>query len=1202
MWHSSSNHPAASPARPAQARPAPGRPYQPYRAQTNQYPPQQQQQQSSSSYPSTSGNHGSTAFPMPSPYSQGHGPPQQTGFPRPYTNPASGQARPPYPVASGSSYSGHAGRPPPISSPSASYNGQSGMPRPGPGSSYPSQGGRPPPSVGSSYPPPTSRPFSRPPPTPSMSMPAPAHWSPSPPLQHSPHPQGPDTSRPRPASQDSYNYFAQPTRPVRGPVIPPHPHSQGLPSPQGHTMLPSPLPKDPYDDDADLQAALAASQQSAQKEAELRRATEAEEMRRLEDLHRREQADRQRREAERQREEEAQMRLVMEQSREEELRREQEAREREARAVEESRVHAAREAIKRAEEEEEHMRQVMEASLKEEWERRREAEEEEVRMVERIRREIEEQQAASSASSSRPTTAGPSGSSGSGGFQHVEPAASSSTEGADSGRIRRPLPVLPPIPQSRPSSEGASVPAPGPSKVPLPDPQSVQNHEQPLPNEDRLDDNDDRDDPFADAAEAPPAYDHIGADRPPEAPSRAPTGFWDEARARRIREQRAANGGRPEPETTPHVPTDPLEEKRRMEALGRRDPAPDGSAGGSSTVTRKESERATHPRQPGSNSQDGSKPTPALSNSPGISRPDVAPVQNGHSPAGSAGSGQYPVTPGHGIDRQSSRSSVASTASRFTATSSRSNSMTGTARTRQTSATGDLSVPSRVGKGREGSRSPSVSELGSGRPSLPGQKAPIGIDWGYSDTAFATKLRPGPREHFMRRTGSSEEEQASSSQDSMTEQEEALLKSRFPGVISLSSTRARDASEGGSSISCPYFTVRCGSWKILLRSLAWLGNTRIEAAPQAVADAAENNRIPLLRMEVEFVTPASRKGSNSDRFSLQVDPTRSGAEEVAAKARQRIAMRPTACVSICMSLCQQDAKGHVHRTQGTGSTGSNQAYHDGARTQAERELDMGYLKRGSDRRVLNLPPSSMGIGPVTSAYSMTYQANPAQVAKETRAGLDLPTTLVELAQHLQKAHRFSASCPSSGYTARHSPRDLYHIIEAHDEKWLGKLQKESASQAAGGNAGLVYSYLPTDGSANGTEAEERLLPLSSVSADGPPLVLWDESSLGHSAPTGSSSSGSGSGQNPLLTSYSYNSLSTGGGGGDIGLSNGLPDGSERSGLGRMKDRVKKKLKGRQGDVGEGEELANWITPLDLSEVGGGEEAGDTRTSVDVGRR
>lgn len=454
----------------------------------------------------------------------------------------------------------------------------------------------------------------------------------------------------------------------------------------------------------------------------------------------------------------------------------------------------------------------------------------------------------------------------------------------------------------------------------------------------------------------------------------------------------------------------------------------------------------------------------------------------------------------------------------------------------------------------------------------------------------------------MRRSGSADEEQGSGSQESMTEQEETLLKTRFPSVISLSGTRARDASEVESATSYPYFTVRCGSWKILLRSLAWLGNTRIEAGPQAVADAADNHRVPLLRMEVEFVTPASRKGAGSDRFSLQIDPTRPGAEELAAKARQRMAMKPTACVSICMSLCQQDSKGLVHRAQGGGSTGTNQAYHDGARTQAERELDMEYLKRGSDRRVLNLPPSSMGIGPVASAYSMTYQANPSQIAKETRAGLDLPTALVDLAQHLQKAHRYSASCPSSGYTARHSPRDLYHIIEAHDEKWLGKLQKESASQAAGGSAssvaGLVYSYLPADASGSIAGDDQRLLPLSSVSPDGPPLLLWDESSLGHTAPTGSTTLSSG--QNPLLTSYSYGALSAGGGA-DVGLSNGLPDGSERSGLGRMKDRVKKKLKGRQGDVGEGEELANWITPLDLSEVGGGEEAGGARASLEGGR-
>lgn len=419
-----------------------------------------------------------------------------------------------------------------------------------------------------------------------------------------------------------------------------------------------------------------------------------------------------------------------------------------------------------------------------------------------------------------------------------------------------------------------------------------------------------------------------------------------------------------------------------------------------------------------------------------------------------------------------------------------------------------------------------------------------------------------------------------------------------------------------------------------------------------MADAAEVGRSPLLRVDLEFVTPSGGASSSSSRRGILGPAQRYGIEEypagasmaqIVARARQRLTMRPPACVSLCISLVQTDGAGGP------------------ARKQAERELDMHHLKLGSSRRVLHLPPSSMGLGSAASPSSYSSSGH-AHAQARARQGLPLPTTLISLAQHLQKAHRFSAMCPTTGHTARHSPRDLHHGIEAHDEKYVGKLQAAQAAQAERTSPAASPAPVPAPGSTaepEGTVALSRLssnhalwaplsssnpllggggdagaasgsstgsggtgglrvcIPLSSAYPGGPPILLWDDpaisaqlsASASSSAVAGAEATGTESSLEPSpspaeepssSSDLSYNAsasatshATSSGSGSAVGSAlthsssfNSLTGHGTGTGIGRrVKERVRKKLKGRQGEVDE-EDLANWITPLDLDEVGG----------------
>lgn len=424
-----------------------------------------------------------------------------------------------------------------------------------------------------------------------------------------------------------------------------------------------------------------------------------------------------------------------------------------------------------------------------------------------------------------------------------------------------------------------------------------------------------------------------------------------------------------------------------------------------------------------------------------------------------------------------------------------------------------------------------------------GQTTPLGIDWGYSDTAFGTELRVGPRHNYRGDTGGGDEAGDES-------QETTAGKDRFPHIITLTSSGEPSSplspSSSGSSAG-PFFTIRCGSWRLLLRTLAWLGNTCVEAGPSEVADAAHEQRTWMLRMEVEFVTPSisssggfRRTSASSllapEHYGVGEYPQGATLQDIVKRAEERLSDTErhqglAACVSLCISLVP-----HLGERGKGKATATPTALPD-----SERHLDMSYLQRGSSRKVLKLPPSSMGLSPMMTT--------------KVKGGFDLPCTLITLAQNLQKAHRFSAACPTSGYTARHTPRDLYHIIDAHDEKFVKKLQQaDGGGSAAGGgrNAGTMVATI------------NKL-----------PILLWDPAPpCATNGTAGSVALGASGSADASMTSFD--------------ISDAASDYHSHSHIGRrVKNKVKKKWRGRQGEVEDGteEELRNWITPLDLSEVG-----------------
>lgn len=241
----------------------------------------------------------------------------------------------------------------------------------------------------------------------------------------------------------------------------------------------------------------------------------------------------------------------------------------------------------------------------------------------------------------------------------------------------------------------------------------------------------------------------------------------------------------------------------------------------------------------------------------------------------------------------------------------------------------------------------SSTEASSSRTLLQ-QRAMKGTDFGYSFEPFSPDLQL---------------------EDGETD------KKHFPGTIEIKATRG----DGSLRERQAYFTIRAHSWKMLLRALAWYGNTRVEAGAEEVVDASTFLK---LRVEVEFVTPTK-------------------VEVIAGSTSVQEAYK-NAHVAVCMSLV------------GSKSLKTSDAALASLLKQSSRSLDAGYLRRGSTRRVITLPSQA----PI------------------------LPVTVVRLAQHMHQAHIFSAACPSTSHTALHSPRDLTHAIDRHDYNYLAKLKKK----------------------------------------------------------------------------------------------------------------------------------------------------------------
>lgn len=916
-------------------------------------------------------------------------------------------------------------------------------------------------------------------------------------------------------------------------------------------------------DDAHYLAALEASRSSAAQEADRRRRIEEEELRSLALLHKQEQAERHRREEER----------------------------------------------KRLEEEE--IQRVMELSLREDWERRAQQE-----MLEHSILAQDSIQRGERPLSARLTAHSYS-------LSLAEP------------RNRRPLPS-PPVPQ-HPSFSSAlradihheplltfSETGTAPSFESEHNSAGYYGRQRPesTRSEDVI--------AFTDSAEAPPAYDSVGINRPSKAHSCAPTGFWDEARAQRMTEEAA--------KMAQHAPA---AESSRSITFSEPPGVTDERNVGMSSCSRQDDASSPPALPPRPSVETHTAPMPPVARAAHLALLDrpLSPAKD-RSRSGSASGTDFPL---HPIRTLAGPQSGQSDAAPATASPTLAQSVT--------------TAPAQAPISVEDNHSMSAITDKTNLPRM-GQQAPVGIDWGYSDHPFAMRLVTGPVEAFYRR-GS-----AGQGDGPFVPESSSSIKQRFPFVIRLSAVKpeaeahteapVQAGSAGNENCSKPFFTLRCGSWKLLLRSLAWLGNTRIETGPEEVAKAAADDTggvNPILRVELEFVTPQISKGSGllvgaagigaalaggaaiQSGYGIDEYPAGSSLKEMTQRAKfgmeKRGDLGPAAFVSVCISL-MSEGKASIARSG-----------HLTANRSSQRELDMEYLKRGSSREVLTLPPWTMGIGPSVT----TLPSRPSTAAESVKAGLELPCSALSLAERLKAAHRLSASCATSGYSARHSPRRLYQCIEAHDEKYVTRIVGKSLTQLT-----MKLSTSTLNSRVHGLNDAAYLAALSAAYSGGPALLLLDPSpilarqgdcnpmispantrrelwgplfptssatfassgrtkrqksttpedgaasaiiptSLGRAQSESSSSAeavrqpvkvpelqsnGSGSG----IDGAEYAQAT----GGELLKSPEFGDTVRSSQLARMKDRVRRKLKGRQGDVDD-DDLANWITPLDLSEVG-----------------
>lgn len=607
------------------------------------------------------------------------------------------------------------------------------------------------------------------------------------------------------------------------------------------------------------------------------------------------------------------------------------------------------------------------------------------------------------------------------------PSSPSSPSALDAAR--RPLPRVPPmigaVTGASDTSEGAS-------------PEHTATHTS--AQESHYDDREE--DPFADEAEAPPLYDEVGGDRPPNAPDSVPSHIRFEAHPALLAAA-ASQSSSSQPSAAGSQQTWPSEKQQALatqraaqSSVGHGAAASheagstqQGEATGTSTSSSSAADPATRPIEIGSfddaiREEDepdaDSNPLLSVLRDHRRSVSSVASPRSGaaHTRTGSAGSAtrQRPafrpadstsssslkateiLGQAQGRARASSTQSVASSVSSAArdghpdAARARQQSNAST-RTQEATPSSQPSTPHAPSASTSAT---SLDEPATTRPTSHrgdfSQTTMTGTDWGYALEPFAPELYASPAN-----------ESASDG------------KARFPNTVQLSMAPPDGSGLREGSHRSSFFTIRAPSWKGLLRAMAWYGNTLITAGPQEIADAAlaseqAGSQRPeagtlSLALQVEVVTPTRLRESGYGLGTASMGaraPLVPGSVPFAATA---------AHVAICLSLAPANS----------GRVSSEQGDLAGALKASSRSLDVSYLRRGSARRVIQLP----------------------------REAPRLPFTMVQLAQHVHAAHRFSAACPTSSNAALHSPRDLHHAIEAHDVDYVRRIMKQNRASNGG---------------------------------------------------------------------------------------------------------------------------------------------------------
>lgn len=237
--------------------------------------------------------------------------------------------------------------------------------------------------------------------------------------------------------------------------------------------------------------------------------------------------------------------------------------------------------------------------------------------------------------------------------------------------------------------------------------------------------------------------------------------------------------------------------------------------------------------------------------------------------------------------------------------------------------------------------------------------------------------------------------------------------------------------------------------------------------------------------------------------------------------------------------------------------------------QSSRALDSTYLRQGATRRVIALP---------------------SQAPK-------LPLDVVRLAQHMHRAHTFSAACPSTGATALHSPRDLHHAVERHDVGYVAKLQRRRKDN------GLIGGTSTPSASETQQNTQSSVLNMNNSSAVAGSMGQFTSSNqpsidgarrqskiLQPSSSSTINQSGTNSNAIEEETDFEGSELNHTDEHGDF-LDAGaveIVDGDDRDSgrMARLRARVHRRLGKRSGDPRTvDQDLESWITPYDMTQHG-----------------